>query len=213
MKIAEEYLRAIIRQTIAESPRRKYLYHSSPSSEIEEFHPRPFMHNENFSSSGLWVSSEPPPPGFKVSNLVFTGSKSSTPFYSLPRDAPRILAYIDNSASGVAVLNILLKYADIPALSRKKIFILSAEDRRETENHTWTEYGFNVEDFSPLDGGLEYVSSKSIRPIFKKRHKNPLRYVKNFGYEVVFVPNIAALQQIKAELKDVGIAIDTEALA
>jgi len=123
------------------------------------------------------------------------------------------LAYIDNSAAGVAVLNILLKYADIPALSRKKIFILSAEDRRETENHTWTEYGFNVEDFSPLDGGLEYVSSKSIRPIFKKRHKNPLRYVKNFGYEVVFVPNIAALQQIKAELKDVGIAIDTEALA
>lgn len=212
MKVNQHQLRKIVRSLLQEA-RRSYLYHASPNPDIGEFVPRPFIHTEDFSSSGIWVSDKPPPEGFKLSNLVFAARKGSTPFYSVPRDTPRILVFIESEDSRRVVESIIREYAPSALLQGKKIFILPETDREQIQTHTWTEYGFDPADFSPVgEGNVEYVASKSVKPILRKKHKNPLRYVRRFGYEVVFVPNVEIMQEIRNQLRTNDIPADSEAL-
>lgn len=204
MKMKEtQLLRETIRQLILE--REKYVYHISPNKDIAEFEPRPFIHNADYTESGAWVGDEPPPPGFNLTQVVFAAHRRGTPFYSLPRDTPRIeIRLHDIDPEQLADVEALLG-----AKVTQKTLVLPAAERGEIEAHTWAEYAFDRADFTPLPGNTELIATKRVKPIFKKVRKNPLRFIKSMGYTIAFVDDISALHK---QLQDIGIDFSAEGL-
>ena len=195
----ELLLRKIIRRVLEEG---KYLYHASPNPNIDVFEPRPFAHNEDFTESGIWVDDEPLPEGWKISNLVFAGRKSDMPFYTLPRDTPRLLIRITPK-----ILNNIHKIIPNVTGVKKKLLVLPKSMQEDIEKHTWTEYGFDMKQFSLLPGTIDYASKNTVKPVFKKTHSNPLKYIASKGWEIIFVENMVDVYE---RLSNSGIEFDAE---
>lgn len=197
-------LRKFIRGVLLES--KKYLYHASPRHDIEKFDPRPFIHTPDFTESGAWVSDDPPPPGWKLSKLVFASDESAIPLYSLPRDTPRLV--VDAGEPGA--VEVLRSVLPDKKFRRGTVLFLPSSERSKIDSHTWTEYAFDPVDFTPLPGDVEeYVSTKSVKPVFKRRLSDPIRYIESRGISVEYVDDVAELaDRLTAE----GIQFDSEAL-
>lgn len=186
--IMENWRKNVLKET------KKFFYHASPEHDIEEFVPRQFAHKEDFSHSGRWETEETPE-GYKLSNLVFASKKQTMPFYSLPRDVPRIEVNLKDKETKRAV------YKAVPGFhaSRTKIIFLPEEQKSEIETHEWTEYAFEKSGFSALPNKAEFVSSDTVKPTRKKKKKNPIKYLELNGYEVKFVPNIYEIYKILSD--------------
>ena len=180
----------------------KYLYHASPNPDIDVFEPRPFAHNEDFTESGAWVGDEPLPEGWNISNLVFASRRKDMPFYTLPRDTPRLLVYMNPK-----ILDYVREIMPSIAGIKKKLLVLPKSMQEKIEKHTWTEYGFDKKQFSLLPGTIDYASKNTVKPVFKKTHRNPLKYIASKGWEIIFVENMVDVYE---RLSNSGIEFDAE---
>ena len=168
---------------------RKFLYHASPEHDIEQFSPRKFFHKSDFSHSGKLEKDQEPPEGYDVSDLVFAAKKKTMPFYSLPRDVPRILLDLNDRDTLRAIKETLPGFS----FTRKQVVFLPEEMKLEIEEHSWTEYAFDKSEFEKAGGDVEFVSRKTVIPAEKKKYKNPLNYLKTRGFEVKFISDVHKL--------------------
>jgi hypothetical protein len=168
---------------------KKFLYHASPEHDIEQFSPRKFFHKNDFQHSGKLEKDQDPPEGYNVSELVFAAKKETMPFYSLPREIPRILLDLRDKNTLRAIKEILPGFS----FTRKQILFLPEEAKQEIEEHSWSEYAFNKSDFEGVGNNSEFVSRKTVVPAKKKKYKNPLKYLETRGFDVKFISDVHKL--------------------
>ena len=168
----------------------KYVYHSSPQQDIKTFKPKPFVHSNDYSSSGRWDGKTKPPKGHKISNLVFAARRKHMPFYSLPREVPRMSVGASDEEQAMHK-HIAKKHPDLK-LGKKNMFV-NEKHRKAMKDHSWSVYKFHKKHFKSLPGDQESVANRAVKPVEQKKHKNSVRYLEKHGWTVHFVPSVRRL--------------------
>lgn len=175
----------------------QYVYHNSPDPNIEYFAPRKFMHNADYSESGKYVEGEEIPEGMLVSELVFATDENMNPFYSLPRDVPRVM--VDDYESIDAILRAYPSLRGVVEAGKQNL-ILDLKDMDAIQNYSWTQYAFDKNEygFNPASDG-EYVTNMVVKPTSVTIMTNPLKSIKETpGWKVTFVPDLEDLHRMLA---------------
>jgi len=167
-----------------------FVYHASPNSNIDKFTPKTFAHNKDLTESGRWDDDKEPPKGMKKSKLVYAGRKDHIPFYSLPRNSPRI-TITDKEDVKTMGPDILKMHPDLK-LGKKNIFV-NAKDRDKLKKHSFTVYKMKGDEFHHYPQTDEYVSKKEHKPVSKKTHTDAERFLKKKGFTVHYVPSVQRL--------------------
>jgi hypothetical protein len=176
------------------------LYHNS-SNKILEFIPKKFIHNDDFSISGVYNGKKHR--NFKLSELIFASDLFGASIYCLPRNTPRIILNKQDNEETIE----FLKLKKLKSL----ILILDEKEKTGLDNHEWFEHQFSNENFELINDGIfkEYVSRVPIKPIKIIKRKNPINFLKKIGWSVVFVSDIQKLNKI---LKIKRLNFDSESL-
>lgn len=173
----------------------QHVYHNSTDPNIEYFAPRKFMHNPDYSESGKYIEGEEIPEGMEVSELVFATDENMNPFYSLPRDIPRVM--VDDYESIDAILRAYPSLRGVVEEGKQNL-LLDLEDMDAVQNYSWAQYAFDKDEyrFRPASDG-EHVTNQIVKPVSVTWMTNPLEVIKQTpGWKVTFVPDLKDLHRM-----------------
>ena len=184
MRITDRQLRRIIRESLAQPD----VYHVSTDPDIKVFKPRPFWFSDDGTTSG---PATPETRGGTIRNLVYASPLSWTPFYTLPRETPRIVVSPDEAAligdlSGMGI-----------KLDPEAMNLLVRRDQiRLLREHTFTVYRLPPALFTPLDpDGIEWIAQEPVRPLEAATHTDAIKYIRELGWALVPVADPVSLAQ------------------
>lgn len=165
----------------------KYVYRLD-DKRIKDFNKKmkTYGHNSDWTNSYAISAESELKKDYSEATGLFAGRKKTVAPYAAPR--------------GLQFLKYRLE------LEQKDYIVFNKEDEEKIKKHKTYLTEFDKEDFIELKKSNQFFyikkNEEKIKPISQKKINNPIQFMKDQGYEIVFVENLEEeIKRIKADKK------------